>query len=180
MALWWKAGEDSLVDDVRFLGGHGSGTNPYNNNHTADSDLRKRWDAQYPSLWVSDGGGGTFADIWTPNTFAQAGFVVSNTTTPGHVYELSTEHHVRNEIKFDHAENWDVNAPQTEEEAGESPESLSLEFDWSKNITIANYHGYRVTRSRAPFPTAVRLYQLQRDSFPQCARECRERLWHRG
>jgi len=158
VALWWKAGEDSLVDDVRFLGGHGSGTNPYNNNHTADSDLRKRWDGQYPSLWVSDGGGGTFADIWTPNTFAQAGFVVSNTTTPGHVYELSTEHHVRNEIKFDRVENWDVNAPQTEEEAGESPESLSLEFDWSKNITIANYHGYRVTRSRAPFPAAVRLY----------------------
>jgi sugar lactone lactonase YvrE len=158
VALWWKAGENSLVDDVRFLGGHGSGTNPYNNNHTADSDLRKRWDGQYPSLWVSDGGGGTFADIWTPNTFAQAGFLVSNTKTPGHVYELSTEHHVRNEIKFDHVANWDVNAPQTEEEAGESPESLSLEFDWSKNITIANYHGYRVTRTRAPFPAAVRLY----------------------
>jgi sugar lactone lactonase YvrE len=159
VALWWKAGENSLVDDVRFLGGHGSGTNPYNNNHTADSDLRKRWDGQYPSLWVSDGGGGTFADIWTPNTFAQAGFVVSNTRTPGHVYELSTEHHVRNEIKFDHVENWDVNAPQTEEEAGESPESLSLEFDWSRNISIANYHGYRVTRTRAPFAAAVRLYK---------------------
>jgi len=158
VGLWWKAGKDSLVDDVRFLGGHGSGTNPYNNNHTADSDLRRRWDAQYPSLWVSDGGGGTFADLWTPNTFGQAGFVVSNTNTPGHVYEISAEHHVRNEIKFDHVENWDLNAPQTEEEAGESPESLSLEFDWSKNITVANYHGYRVTRSRAPFPAAVRLY----------------------
>lgn len=158
VAVLWKAGQDSLIDDVRFLGGHGSGTNPYNNNHTADPDLHKRWDAQYPSLWIADGGGGTFADIWTPNTFAQAGFVVSNTRTPGHVYELSTEHHVRNEIKFDHVENWDVNAPQTEEEAGESPESLSLEFDWSRNILIANYHGYRVTRSRAPFPSAVRLY----------------------
>jgi sugar lactone lactonase YvrE len=158
VALLWKSGPDSLVDDVRFLGGHGSGTNPYNNNHTADPDLGKRWDGQYPSLWVTDGGGGTFADIWTPNTFAQAGFLVSDTKTPGHVYELSTEHHVRNEIKFDHAENWDLNAPQTEEEAGESPESLSLEFDGSKNITVANYHGYRVTRSRAPFPAAVRLY----------------------
>ena len=155
----WKAGEHSLIDDVRFLGGHGSGTNPYNNNHTADSDLRKRWDSQYPSLWIADGGGGTFADIWTPNTFAQAGFMVSNTSTPGHVYELSNEHHVRNEIVFDHAGNWWVNAPQTEEEAGESPESLSLELDFSHNITIANYHGYRVTRSRAPFPAAVRLYQ---------------------
>ena len=159
VALLWMAGENSLVDDVRFLGGHGSGTNPYNNNHTADPDLHKRWDGQYPSLWVRDGGGGTFADIWTPNTFAQSGFLVSSTRTPGHVYELSTEHHVRNEIKFDHAENWDMNAPQTEEEAGESPEALSLELDWSKNITIANYHGYRVTRSRAPYPAAVRLYQ---------------------
>jgi hypothetical protein len=158
VAVLWKAGEQSLIDDVRFLGGHGSGTNPYNNNHTADPDLRKRWDSQYPSLWIADGGGGTFADIWTPNTFAQAGLVVSNTKTPGHIYELSTEHHVRNEIKFDQVENWDINAPQTEEEAGESPEALSLEINSSRNLTFANYHAYRVTRSRAPFRTAVRIY----------------------
>ncbi|WP_109487402.1 glycosyl hydrolase family 28-related protein [Occallatibacter savannae] len=158
VAVLWKAGEQSLIDDVRFLGGHGSGTNPYNNNHTADLDLHKRWDGQYPSLWIADGGGGTFADIWTPNTFAQSGFVVSNTKTPGHVYELSNEHHVRNEIKFDRVENWDINAPQTEEEAGESPEALSLEIAHCRNLTIANYHGYRVTRSRAPFPAAVRVY----------------------
>jgi hypothetical protein len=158
VALLWKAGADSLVDDIRFLGGHGSGVNPYNRDHTGDPDPHKRWDGQYPSLWVADGGGGTFADIWTPNTFAQSGFYVSNTKTPGHVYELSTEHHVRNEIRFDHVENWDVNAPQTEEESAESSESLSLEFDWSHNITVANYHGYRVTRSRAPYAAAVRLY----------------------
>jgi hypothetical protein len=165
VAILWKAGEQSLIDDVRFLGGHGSGSNPYDNNHTADSDLQKRWDGQYPSLWVADGGGGTFADIWTPNTFAQLGFLVSNTKTPGHVYGLSTEHHVRTEIKFDHVQNWDVNAPQTEEEAGESPESLSLEMDDCSNLTIANYHGYRVTRSRAPFPAAVRIYRSSEIHF---------------
>ena len=165
VAVLWKAGEESLIDDVRFLGGHGSGTNPYNNNHTADPDLRKRWDGQYPSLWIADGGGGTFADIWTPNTFAQAGFFVSNTKTPGHVYELSTEHHLRNEIKFDHVENWDINAPQTEEEAGESPECLSLEISFSRNLTFANYHAYRVTRSRAPFPAAVRIYNSSEIHF---------------
>ncbi len=165
VAVLWKAGEQSLIDDVRFLGGHGSGGNPYNNNHTADSDLHKRWDGQYPSLWVADGGGGTFADIWTPNTFAQSGFLVSNTKTPGHVYELSDEHHVRNEIKFDHVENWDINAPQSEEEAGESPESLSLEIEDCRNLTIANYHGYRVTRSRAPFPAAVRIYRSSKIHF---------------
>jgi hypothetical protein len=56
-------------------------------------------------------------------------------------------------------ENWDIDAPQTEEEAGESAECLSLEISRSKNITIANYHAYRVTRSHAPFPAAVRMYQ---------------------
>ena len=176
VGVLWRAGAASLVDDVRLLGGHGSGTNPYNNDHTSDPDLRKRWDGQYPSLWITQGGGGTFADIWTPNTFAQAGFYVSDTKTPGHVYELSNEHHVRNEIKFDHVENWDVNAPQTEEESGESPEALSLELDWSKNITIANYHGYRVTRSRAPFPAAVRLYHSLGHPLPQRSCQCRERI----
>jgi hypothetical protein len=158
VGVLWRAGENSLIDDVRFLGGHGSGVNPYNNNHSADPDSHKRWDGQYPSLWVTNGGGGTFADIWTPDTFAQAGFYASHTKTPGHVYELSNEHHVRTEIKLDHVENWDLNAPQTEEEAGESPDALSLELDFCNNITIANYHAYRVTRSRAPFPAAVRFY----------------------
>jgi hypothetical protein len=155
----WRAGADSMINDVRFLGGHGSKPGQVNNNNgTADAELRKRWDGQYPSLWVTEGGGGTFANIWTPNTYARAGFYVSDTKTPGHVYQLSNEHHVRVEIKLDRVENWDINAPQTEGEAGESIEAVSLEINSSKNITIANYHGYRVTRSRAPFPAAVRIY----------------------
>jgi len=153
VCVLWRAGEGSLIDDVRMQGPGGA-----NNIGTADTDVRRRWDGQYPSLWITEGGGGTFADIWTPNTYAQAGFYVSDTKTPGHVYELSNEHHVRNEIKFDHVDNWDINAPQTEEEAGDSPEALSLEIDASRNITIANYHAYRVTRSRAPFPAAARVY----------------------
>jgi sugar lactone lactonase YvrE len=161
----WRAGADSMIHDVRFLGGHGSGINAYNNNNTADPELRKRWDGQYPSLWVTDGGGGTFANIWTPNTYAQAGFYVSNTQTPGHVYQLSNEHHVRVEIKLDRVENWNINAPQTEGEAGESVEALSLEINASKNITIANYHGYRVTRSRAPFPAAIRISNSENIRF---------------
>ena len=155
----WRAGADSMVNDVRLLGGHGTSLKQANNNNgTADAQLRRRWDGQYPSLWVADGGGGTFANIWTPSTFAQAGFYVSDTKTPGHVYQLSNEHHVRTEIKLDHVENWDINAPQTEGEAGESIEAVSIEINASKNITIANYHGYRVTRSRAPFPAAIRIY----------------------
>ncbi|MDE3181667.1 MAG: SMP-30/gluconolactonase/LRE family protein [Acidobacteriota bacterium] len=159
----WMAGKDSLMDDVRFLGGHGTYfpgdklVNPYNNNHTADPDIHRRWDAQYPSLWVTNGGGGTFADIWTPDTFAQAGLYISNTSTPGHVYELSCEHHVRNEIKLNRVANWELYALQTEEERGESPFALPLEIDRSRNITVANYFGYRVVSSYQPFPYAIRV-----------------------
>ncbi|MHB1023514.1 MAG: glycosyl hydrolase family 28-related protein [Acidobacteriaceae bacterium] len=159
----WMAGADSLMDDVRFLGGHGTnrpdGTrmNPYNNTHTADPDIHRRWDGQYPSLWITNGGGGTFADIWTPDTFAQAGLYISNTSTPGHVYELSSEHHVRNEAILRNVSNWEIDALQTEEERGESPFALPLEIDHSSNVTIANYHSYRVVSSYQPFPNAIRV-----------------------
>ncbi|HEV2134780.1 MAG TPA: glycosyl hydrolase family 28-related protein [Terracidiphilus sp.] len=156
----WMAGADSLMDDVRFLGGHGtdapdgSRINPYNNTHTADPDINRRWDAQYPSLWVTNGGG-TFADIWTPSTYAQAGMYISDTDTPGHVYELSSEHHVRNEVKLVRVKNWEIDALQTEEERGESAFALPLSIAQSSNITIANYHGYRVVSSYQPFPSAI-------------------------
>ena len=150
------------MDDVRFLGGHGTnapdGTrlNPYNSTHSADPNPHRPWDSQYPSLWI-DGGGGTFANIWTPDTFAQAGFVVSNTTIPGFVYEVSSEHHVRAEFKFRNVSNWQLYALQTEEESGESQNASSLEIDGSSNLTIANYHGYRVTHMEKPFAYAVRI-----------------------
>lgn len=169
--VMWMAGENSLMDDVRFLGGHGTnradGTriNPYNNTHTADPDLHRRWDAQYPSLWITNGGGGTFADIWTPDTYAQAGMYISNTATPGHVYELSSEHHVRNEIVLRHVSNWEIDALQTEEEWGEGPFALPLEIDDSSNITIANFHSYRVIASYQPIPYAVRVARSSNIQF---------------
>jgi sugar lactone lactonase YvrE len=120
--------------------------------------MRKRWDGQYPSLWVTNGGGGTFTNLWSVDTYAQSGVTVSNTTTPGHIYEISSEHHVRSEFQFLNVQNWEVYAPQTEEEAGESQEAISLEIANSKNVTIANWHAYRVTRNPRPVDTAVRLF----------------------
>ena len=162
-AVMWQSGPDSLVDDVRFLGGHGTnladGTrmNPYNSTHNGDPNPAYRWDAQYPSLWVNNNGGGTFVDIWTPDTFAQAGLYVSNTTTPGHVYELSSEHHVRNEVKLDTVANWEIIALQTEEERGESGSCLPLEIKDSHDITVAEMHAYRVVSSFQPFPQTIHL-----------------------
>jgi sugar lactone lactonase YvrE len=170
VALKWMAGEDSMVDDVRFLGGHGTvalGASAaenrklwgqiYNNTHTADADLNRRWDGQYPSLWITDGGGGTFVDIWTPSTFAQAGIYISNTSTSGRIYEMSSEHHVRNEAVLHNVSHWQIYALQTEEERGEGGFALPLEIRDSSDITIANFHIYRVVSSYQPFPYAIRV-----------------------
>ncbi|WP_395335986.1 glycosyl hydrolase family 28-related protein [Novosphingobium sp. BL-8H] len=163
-ALLWKAGARSMVNDVKFQGGHGTnrfdGTriDPYNNNATADPDAARRWDGQYASLWVTQGGGGTFANIWSPSTFAHPGILVSDTSTPGRIIQPSVEHHVRTEIGLNRVSNWELLAPQTEGEAGESGDAVSMEIRDSSHILIANLHAYRVTRTRKAAPAAVTLY----------------------
>jgi hypothetical protein len=168
VAAKWMAGKDSMMNDVRFLGGHGT-IDPnataaesskawreiYNNTHSADSNLNRRWDGQYPSLWIT--GGGTFVGIWTPSTFAQAGLYISNTSTGGRIYELSSEHHVRNEVVLNRASNWQIYALQTEEERGEGGFALPLDIRDSSNITFANLHIYRVVSSYQPFPYAIKV-----------------------
>lgn len=163
VAAKWMAGASSMMNDARFLGGHGtnrldgSRENPYNNTHTADPELRRRWDGQYPSLWVTDGGGGTFFDLWTPSTFAQAGMMISDTTTAGRLYQMSSEHHVRHEVQIRNAANWELYALQTEAERGESPFAVQLDIENSRNILLANFLIYRVISSYQPFPYAVRV-----------------------
>ena len=39
--------------------------------------------------------------------------LISHTSTPGRVYQMSSEHHVRNEVKLDHVANWEIYALQT-------------------------------------------------------------------
>jgi hypothetical protein len=161
VGLLWKAGATSLVDDLRIQGGHGtvlydgSRKDPYQK--SADFDPTAHWDRQHPSIWVTDGGGGTFVGVWSPSTFSQAGFYVSDTKTPGKVYELSAEHHLRAEIVLDNVENWEFLAPQTEQEVRDGMDAVSLEIRNSRNILFANYHGYRVTRSIKPAVTAVKI-----------------------
>ncbi len=155
-ALLWKAGEASEVNDVKIQGG--GGTVLTKGSPIGFGDPRARFDGQYPSIWVTDGGGGTFAALWSPNTLASAGFYVSDTKTPGHVYQLSAEHHYRAEIVLDHVENWEFLAPQTEQEVRDGVNAISTEMRDSRNILFANYHGYRVTRSIKPMDAGVKLY----------------------
>jgi hypothetical protein len=174
-ALLWTSGESSMVNDVKFQGGHGTnlydGTRviPYNANGTGDADPAKRWAGQYPSLWVTNGGGGTFANIWSPSTYAYTGIYVSDTQTPGHIYQASVEHHVRAEISLNRVAHWELLAAQTEEEAGEGEDTISLEIRDSHDILLANYHAYRVTRTRKPAQAAAKIYNSRDIRFRNMA-----------
>ena len=173
VACKWMAGAGSYMNDVKFLGGHGdmsapgpAGKTPAN---VAGSPVRQlpaaspvkepgsdEWDTQYWSLWITDGGGGVFKDIWTANTYASSGVYVSNTTTPGHIYAMSVEHHVRNEVRFNKVSNWKVYALQMEEESRESSECQPMELEQCSNMVFANLYMFRVIRVVKPYPYSIR------------------------
>ena len=150
VACKWQSGAASYLNDVKFIGGHG------NLRPSQPSGGEKDWDTQYWSLWITNGGGGTFEDIWTANTYASAGVYISNTTTPGRVYALSVEHHVRNEIRFDKVSHWKVYALQLEEESRESSECQPMEIQDCHHLVFANLYMFRVIRVDKPYPWSIR------------------------
>jgi sugar lactone lactonase YvrE len=83
--------------------------------------------------------------------------LISDTETEGRIYQMSSEHHVKHEIQIHHAAHWRIYALQTEEERGESGLALPLEIESSRDITVANFHSYRVISSFQPFPWAVKV-----------------------
>ncbi len=154
-ALLWRSGEKSLVEDVKIMGGGGTPTADGKmlgtlTVHTGDPVTDHRLDAQYPSIWVTDGGGGTFADVWSPNSFAQAGFYISDTSTPGHVYEMSVEHHARNEFVLDNVQNWEFLAPQTEQEVGDGPDDALDSGGISKEVFLEDGPVLQFARTCTP------------------------------
>lgn len=160
VGLKWMAGAQSLASDVKFLGGHGTyavgGGHPLATpGRRGDLAAGRDWDSEGPSLLVTQGGGGTFANIWTASTFAECGLCVEHTTNSGRIYELSSEHHVRKEVRFRDAANWQVFALQTEEEWNESPNCLPLDIQDCSRLTFANLFMFRVVGMSGPFPYAA-------------------------
>jgi sugar lactone lactonase YvrE len=152
----WMAGANSMMNDVRLLGGHGTRV-PGDRGGFGRLGNREAWNSQYASLWVTDGGGGTFKDIWTPSPYAQAGITISDTSTSGRVYAMSLEHHVRNEMIIRNASHWRFYAVQFEEEREEGPKALPLQIDHASDIQFANTFFYRVVSSFVPFPYAAKV-----------------------
>ncbi|TDO21363.1 glycosyl hydrolase family 28-related protein [Pedobacter duraquae] len=176
VACKWMSGVGSFLNDVKFIGGHGSinpgpqqprapgGTgNQPQNRILQGKDVA--WDSQYWSLWITNGGGGVFKNIWTASTFATSGIFVSNTATPSRIYAMSVEHHVRNEVRFKNVSNWKVYALQLEEESRESSDVLPLELESCENMVFANLYMFRVIRINTPAPYSIRSWSSKNIEF---------------
>ena len=171
VACKWVANADSYMNDVKFIGGHGtmgrtgSARESQLNLRTSAGPARggwdNAWDNQYWSLWVTDNGGGTFMNIWTANTFASSGLYVQNTSTPSRIFAMSLEHHVRSEGRSKNGKNWKMYCMQTEEESVESIACQPFEFDNCEDILMANTYMFRVIRIETPWPQSITTYNCK-------------------
>lgn len=170
-ACKWMASGKSLMEDVKFVGGHGSAKKgPYTPWGGYGNQLKKpipvpgpdpAWDTQYWSLWITNGGGGIFKNIWTASTYATSGIFVSNTSEASRIYAMSVEHHVRNEVRFSNVSNWKIYALQLEEESRESQDCQPMELCRCGNLLFANLYMFRVIRVKTPFPYSVRTWDCR-------------------
>ncbi|MFW6287777.1 MAG: glycosyl hydrolase family 28-related protein [bacterium] len=120
---------------------------------------------QYWSLWVCNGGGGIFKNIWTASPYASAGLYVSDTSTKGRIYLMSVEHHVRKEVKFKNVSNWQVYALQLEEEYAESSNCQPLELINCQNMIFANTYFFRVIWVSNNYPYAIKSWDCKGIKF---------------
>ncbi|MBD3224305.1 MAG: gluconolaconase [Caldithrix sp.] len=179
VALKWMANKSSMINDVKIVGGHGSMSKPGQPSHKKKKNenissptepvyergMDKAWDNQYWSIWVTNNGGGILKDIWTANTYASTGLYISNTSTPGRVYAMSMEHHVRQEARVNNIANWKFYAFQFEEEGEEGKNAQTLNINDSHNLMFANLWMYRTIRVNTPRPWGIKVSNSKNIDF---------------
>ena len=183
VGLKWMANANSYINDVKFVGGHGTMSKPRPDENgdrqwrgrgqrisTPDNPERESgkdlaWDNQFWSFWITKNGGGIIKDVWTASTYATSGLYVNNTSTPGKIYAMSLEHHVRNEATFKNVSNWKMYAFQLEEESVESTECQPVELIDCKNLSFANLYMFRVIRVNEPYHSSVRVWNCENIEF---------------
>ncbi|MDH6358719.1 glycosyl hydrolase family 28-related protein [Parabacteroides sp. PF5-9] len=178
----WMAGVGSYVNDIKFVGGHGGLRKPVPGQETqgyrrqeprisspenpvTNAGMDQAWDNQYWSFWVTNNGGGTIKDVWTASTYATNGLYVNNTSTPGRIYAMSLEHHVRNEARFKNVSNWKVYCFQLEEESRESTDCQPVELENCQDMIFANLYMFRVIRVNEPYHNSVRVWNCKNIEF---------------
>ena len=135
----WMAGAGSFMDDV-----------------TINTSRTKTGTEQFHGLWIADGGGGTFKGIWTPSESATAGLVITGTSAPGTMYQMSVEHHRKVEIILRNVTNWTFYTMQTEEVGG-SEATASMEMESCEHLKFVNYFMYHNSGTNTPFQYGIRI-----------------------
>ncbi len=141
VGIKWMAGSNSYIDDGLFR---------------ARGSRNPRGEGHAHSIWVTNGGGGIFKNLWIVDPRTKLAFLVSNTSTVGKIYEISVEHHKEMEIKLDNVENWSFYALQIEEDRG-SEKTLGIYMKDCKNIHFANLRSHRTTGVWEPYHAAVQI-----------------------
>jgi hypothetical protein len=161
-AVIWMAGTNSLLDDVSFPGQRffGSGFRGFGfprRPPTTAPVVRPSFEVSpvAADLLVTNGGGGIFRNNWPHGSNAKIGLRVENTDTPGKIYQMSVEHHMRVEAQFHNVRNWDVYAFQTEEENPAGANAYALDIEDSSALLFANTYMYRVSRNVLPKTYAI-------------------------
>lgn len=170
----WMASSDSYMNDVKFVGGHGQIEKDkeevpvYNPGRTGDVNPDRPWDVQYWSLWITDNGGGVFKDVWSADTYALAGIFISETATPGIMYQVSLEHHRRHELLLRNVSNWQFLCIQTEEEVAEGSWCQPYELSNCHDLVFGNAYFFRVIWVDNPYPEVIRVWNCKDIVFYNC------------
>jgi hypothetical protein len=161
-AVIWMAGKNSLLDDVslpgqRFFGSGFRGFGFPRRPPATVPGVRPNFEFSPAAadLLITSGGGGIFRNNWAHGTSAKLGLRVENTDTPGKLYQMSVEHHMRVEAQFDNVRNWEVYAFQTEEENPGGANAYALDIEDSRGLLFANTYMYRVSRNVLPKTYAI-------------------------
>jgi hypothetical protein len=134
----WMAGTGSFMDDV-----------------TINTSRTKTGTELLYGLWITGSGAGTFKGIWTPSESATAGLVITDTSTPGTMYQMSVEHHRKVEIILRNVANWTFYTIQTEEVGGDEA-TASMEMEECRHLKFVNYFMYHNSGTNTPFQYGIR------------------------
>jgi sugar lactone lactonase YvrE len=156
----WMAGRNSLLDDVSFPGQRffGSGFRGFGPPRRPGGSIPRanfQFSPAAADLLITNGGGGIFRNNWPHGSNARIGLRVENTDTPGKIYQMSVEHHLRVEAEFHQVRNWEIYAFQTEEENPAGANAYALDIEDSAGLLFANTYMYRVSRNVLPKTYAI-------------------------
>ncbi|MEU4779757.1 glycosyl hydrolase family 28-related protein [Micromonospora sp. NPDC023633] len=151
----WRSGAQSYLADIatQFVKWHPEQTAP-GDPGAGDPGYQYRGRHKY-SFWVQ-GGGGTFANIWSVAGWADNGFLVEDTSVRGRMYEVSVEHHEHREVVLRRVRDWELHALQTEDHIY-GWRSQAVELDDVHDVLFGNTVFFRVATVQGPYPYAVGL-----------------------